>query len=61
MAILRGMGVDRSVALATTASDPGIDSVEVPLQSSGRHRRANEDGRPLRTVGRASISSIKDP
>jgi len=33
MAILRGMGVDRSARLATTAWDLGIDSVEVPLQT----------------------------
>lgn len=33
MAILRGMGVERSVRLATTAWDLGIDSVELPLQS----------------------------
>ena len=33
MAILRGMGVERSVRLATTAWDLGIDSVEVPLQT----------------------------
>lgn len=33
MAILRGMGVDRSLRLATTAWDIGIDSVEVPLQT----------------------------
>ncbi|HEX5859095.1 MAG TPA: bifunctional 4-hydroxy-2-oxoglutarate aldolase/2-dehydro-3-deoxy-phosphogluconate aldolase [Microbacterium sp.] len=33
MAILRGMGVERSVALATTAWDLGIDSVELPLQT----------------------------
>ena len=33
MAILRGMGVERSVRLATTAWDLGIDAVEVPLQT----------------------------
>jgi 2-dehydro-3-deoxyphosphogluconate aldolase/(4S)-4-hydroxy-2-oxoglutarate aldolase len=33
MAILRGMGVERSVAVATTAWNLGIDSVEVPLQT----------------------------
>jgi len=33
MAILRGMGVERSVRLATTVWDLGIDAVEVPLQS----------------------------
>ena len=34
MAILRGMGVDRSARLATTAWDLGLDSVEVPLQTA---------------------------
>ncbi|MGO4533618.1 bifunctional 4-hydroxy-2-oxoglutarate aldolase/2-dehydro-3-deoxy-phosphogluconate aldolase [Leifsonia sp. 2MCAF36] len=34
MAILRGMGVERSVALSTTAWDLGIDAVEVPLQTA---------------------------
>ena len=43
MAILRGMGVERSAALATTAWDLGIDSVEVPLQTE-------EDERALREV-----------
>ena len=33
MAILRGMGVERSSQLATTAWDLGLDSVEVPLQT----------------------------
>ena len=33
MAILRGMGVERSVAVATTSWDLGLDSVEVPLQT----------------------------
>ncbi|QEO14071.1 bifunctional 4-hydroxy-2-oxoglutarate aldolase/2-dehydro-3-deoxy-phosphogluconate aldolase [Agromyces intestinalis] len=33
MAILRGMGVERSARLATIAWDLGIDSVEVTLQS----------------------------
>ena len=34
MAILRGMGVERSARLATTAWDLGLDSVEVPLQTA---------------------------
>jgi 2-dehydro-3-deoxyphosphogluconate aldolase/(4S)-4-hydroxy-2-oxoglutarate aldolase len=46
MAILRGMGVERSVALATTAWDLGIDAVEVPLQTA-------EDEEALREVARA--------
>lgn len=33
MAILRGMGRERSLALAATAWDLGIDNVEVPLQT----------------------------
>ncbi|NQX06034.1 bifunctional 4-hydroxy-2-oxoglutarate aldolase/2-dehydro-3-deoxy-phosphogluconate aldolase [Rathayibacter sp. VKM Ac-2856] len=45
MAILRGMGVERSIALATTAWDLGIDSVEVPLQTA-------EDEIALREVAR---------
>ncbi|MEU1971574.1 bifunctional 4-hydroxy-2-oxoglutarate aldolase/2-dehydro-3-deoxy-phosphogluconate aldolase [Microbacterium sp. NPDC019599] len=45
MAILRGMGVDRSVRLAGTAWDLGIDSVEVPLQTE-------EDERALRELVR---------
>jgi Entner-Doudoroff aldolase len=45
MAILRGMGVERSVALSTTAWDLGIDSVEVPLQTP-------DDERALREVAR---------
>jgi len=45
MAILRGMGVERSVRLATTAWDLGIDAVEVPLQSE-------EDERALRELVR---------
>ena len=43
MAILRGMGVERSLQLSTTAWDLGIDSVEVPLQT-------DEDERALRAV-----------
>ena len=33
MAILRGMGVARSLAVATTAWDLGIDVVELPIQT----------------------------
>jgi len=43
MAILRGMGVERSVRLSETAWGLGIDSVEVPLQT-------DEDERALRAV-----------
>lgn len=45
MAILRGMGVQRSVELATTAWDLGIDSVELPLQT-------DEDRQALKEVSR---------
>ncbi|UVY84052.1 bifunctional 4-hydroxy-2-oxoglutarate aldolase/2-dehydro-3-deoxy-phosphogluconate aldolase [Brachybacterium sp. NBEC-018] len=34
MAILRGTGVERSLELARTAWDLGIDAVEIPLQSA---------------------------
>ncbi|MGU3644519.1 bifunctional 4-hydroxy-2-oxoglutarate aldolase/2-dehydro-3-deoxy-phosphogluconate aldolase [Microbacterium sp. C23T] len=47
MAILRGMGVERSVRLSETAWDRGIDSVEVPLQT-------DEDERALRAVVEAA-------
>jgi Entner-Doudoroff aldolase len=43
MAILRGMGVERSLRLSETAWDLGIDSVELPLQT-------DEDERALRAV-----------
>lgn len=33
MAILRGMGVERSLAVSTTAWDLGIDVVELPIQT----------------------------
>jgi len=45
MAILRGMGVERSVRLATTAWELGIEAVEVPLQTE-------EDDRTLRELVR---------
>ena len=37
MAILRGMGAHRSLELARTAWDLGIDVVEIPLQNSEDH------------------------
>lgn len=43
MAILRGMGVERSLRLSEAAWDLGIDSVELPLQT-------DEDERALRAV-----------
>ncbi|MCP2638212.1 bifunctional 4-hydroxy-2-oxoglutarate aldolase/2-dehydro-3-deoxy-phosphogluconate aldolase [Microbacterium sp. HD4P20] len=42
MAILRGMGVERTLALAETAWDLGIDSVEVPLQTEEDERALRE-------------------
>ncbi|WP_404434138.1 bifunctional 4-hydroxy-2-oxoglutarate aldolase/2-dehydro-3-deoxy-phosphogluconate aldolase [Microbacterium lacus] len=42
MAILRGMGTERSVALATTAWDLGLDHVEVPLQTEEDERALGE-------------------
>ncbi len=47
MAILRGMGTERSLAVATTAWDLGIDVVELPIQTS-------EDIRALKTVATAA-------
>lgn len=52
MAILRGMGVERSARLATTAWDLGLDSVEVPLQTE-------EDERALREVVRLAAERGK--
>lgn len=37
MAILRGMGVQRSLHLARTAWDLGIEAVEIPLQTPADH------------------------
>jgi Entner-Doudoroff aldolase len=54
MAILRGMGVERSIRLAETAWDLGIDSVEVPLQTE-----ADEDAlRALVERARARGKSV---
>lgn len=52
MAILRGMGVQRSVAVATIAWDLGIDSVELPLQTA-------EDEAALHEVARAGAERGK--
>jgi Entner-Doudoroff aldolase len=46
MAIVRGMGVERSLTVATTAWDLGIDVVELPIQTP-------EDIEALRVVARA--------
>ncbi|MWB98457.1 bifunctional 4-hydroxy-2-oxoglutarate aldolase/2-dehydro-3-deoxy-phosphogluconate aldolase [Agromyces seonyuensis] len=45
MAILRSMGLERSVRVATTAWDLGLDSVEVTIQSA-------EDVETLREIAR---------
>lgn len=47
MAILRGMGTERSLAVATTAWDLGIDVVELPIQTP-------EDIQALKTVTAAA-------
>jgi Entner-Doudoroff aldolase len=47
MAIMRGMGVERSLAVATTAWDLGIDVVELPIQ-------VPEDVEALRAVATAA-------
>ena len=47
MAILRGMGVERSVAVAETAWNLGIDAVEIPLQTE-------EDARALEAVAESA-------
>ncbi|WP_433585482.1 bifunctional 4-hydroxy-2-oxoglutarate aldolase/2-dehydro-3-deoxy-phosphogluconate aldolase [Microbacterium hydrocarbonoxydans] len=47
MAILRGMGVERSLAVSTTAWDLGIDMVELPIQTP-------EDLEALRVVSAAA-------
>lgn len=47
MAILRGMGAERSLAVATTAWDLGIDVVELPIQTP-------EDIEALKTVTAAA-------
>jgi 2-dehydro-3-deoxyphosphogluconate aldolase/(4S)-4-hydroxy-2-oxoglutarate aldolase len=47
MAILRGMGTERSLAVATTAWDLGIDVVELPIQTP-------EDIEALKTVAAAA-------
>jgi len=46
MAILRGMGVERSLAVSTSAWDLGIDVVELPIQTE-------EDLEALRVVAAA--------
>ena len=62
MAILRGMGVERSVALATTAWDLGIDSVELPLQTPDDEVALREVARLAaergKVVGAGTIISV---
>jgi Entner-Doudoroff aldolase len=52
MAILRGVGVERGVRLATAAWDLGIDCVEVPLQT-------DDDDLVLREVARLGAARNK--
>ena len=52
MAILRGMGVERSARLATTAWDLGLDSVEVPLQTADDELALRELVRLARELGK---------
>ncbi len=47
MAILRGMGVERSLTVATTAWDLGIDVIELPIQTP-------DDVQALRAVATAA-------
>lgn len=47
MAIMRGMGIDRSLAVAKSAWDLGIDVVELPIQTT-------DDVAALRTVAEAA-------
>lgn len=49
MAILRSMGLERSVRVATTAWDLGLDSVEVTIQSEADVEALRE----IATLGRA--------
>lgn len=53
MAILRGMGTERSLELAATAWDLGIDMVEVPIQGPA-------DEEALAAVARAGRERGKD-
>jgi Entner-Doudoroff aldolase len=63
MAILRGMGVERSAGLATTAWDLGIDLVEVPLQTPQDERALHEVARLAeergKSVGAGTIISAE--
>ena len=54
MAILRGMGAEKSAELATTAWDLGIDSVELPLQTP----EDEEALRKVSTLARARGRSV---
>lgn len=59
MAILRGMGAERSLAVSTTAWDLGIDLVELPIQTPGdveALRAVAEAGRARgKTVGAGTV------
>lgn len=63
MAILRGMGAERSLAVATTAWDLGIDVVEIPVQSPAdveALRLVSEAGRERgRIVGAGTVVTLE--
>lgn len=61
MAILRGFGPERSVALARQAWDLGIDCVEVPIQSSAdvEALRAVVAAGPGKPVGAGTVISLE--
>ena len=63
MAILRGFGADRSVALARQAWDLGIDCVELPIQTDRdleALRAVVEAGAELgKTVGAGTVVSLE--
>lgn len=63
MAILRGMGTERSLAVATTAWDLGIDVVELPIQTQEDLKALNAVAAAARergkTVGAGTVVSIE--
>lgn len=63
MAIMRGMGVERSLSVATAAWDLGIDVVELPVQSADdieALRVVSEAGRERgKSVGAGTVVSVE--
>ncbi|WP_437583119.1 bifunctional 4-hydroxy-2-oxoglutarate aldolase/2-dehydro-3-deoxy-phosphogluconate aldolase [Paramicrobacterium sp. CJ85] len=63
MAIMRGMGVERSLSVATAAWDLGIDVVELPIQSADdieALRVVSEAGRERgKSVGAGTVVSVE--